>query len=366
MLNRMRNTFIWVVLWGVAGLVACSPVPAATLADLSAPKAKATEVAVAVADLSPETGGGDDGAPLATPVGGGTGSLVFVSDRNGPWDLYLLTLGVDPNAPGVVERLTASETYEWSPVWSPDGQRLAYYSDVNGNVDLFMLSTETGFGVPERLTDHSGYDADPAWSPDGQALVFMSDRDGNPELYTLRLGEYLPTRLTDSPAIDTLPDWSALLGGYIAFVSDRDGNPEIYVMPAMAGAVPLRLTFDAGDDLYPAWSPDGLWLAFSSNRAGNADIYVLDVMKALRGEGTTPIRVTSATSNEWYPAWSADGQWLSFVAQDGENANLFTLPTTLVIGSAAANDVRVPDLSRYAPFWLTRNPLGDVAPAWQP
>ena len=82
-----------------------------------------------------------------------------------------------------------------------------------------------------RLTDDPARDDSPAWSPDGRRIAFTSERDGNAETYLMNADGSNPVRLTDNPAWDLFPAWSPD-GARIAFASDRDGNLEIYLMNA--------------------------------------------------------------------------------------------------------------------------------------
>jgi Tol biopolymer transport system component len=58
-----------------------------------------------------------------------------------------------------------------------------------------------------RLTTDPARDADPAWAPDGRRLVFVSDRDGNPELYLMAPDGTAQTRITNDPGNDLVPTW---------------------------------------------------------------------------------------------------------------------------------------------------------------
>jgi TolB protein len=59
-----------------------------------------------------------------------------------------------------------------------------------------------------RLTDNPAADFLPAWSPDGARIAFVSNRDGNREIYMMNADGSGQTRLTDNPAEDSSPDWS--------------------------------------------------------------------------------------------------------------------------------------------------------------
>ncbi len=64
-----------------------------------------------------------------------------------------------------------------------------------------------GSGVT-NLSNHRADDFGPAWSPDGSRIAFSSDRDGNFEVYVMNADGSGQTRLTDNPGIDTNPAWS--------------------------------------------------------------------------------------------------------------------------------------------------------------
>jgi len=80
-----------------------------------------------------------------------------------------------------------------------------------------------------------------------------------------------------------------------------------------------RLTFDAGLQSDPTWSPDGRFIAYSSDRGGNFDIWVQPV-----GEGD-PVQVTKSPAHDWQPDWSPDGNRLVF-RSEREGGGLFVVP----------------------------------------
>ena len=81
-----------------------------------------------------------------------------------------------------------------------------------------------------RLTNNSSYDYSPFWSPDGTKIAFTSERDGNAEIYIMNSDGTKQTRLTNTFDIDEwATSWSSD-GSKIAFESDRDGTWQIFVM----------------------------------------------------------------------------------------------------------------------------------------
>lgn len=80
-----------------------------------------------------------------------------------------------------------------------------------------------------------------------------------------------------------------------------------------------QLTFEAGLETEPSWSPDGRFVAYSSDQSGNFDIWVRSV-----GEGNS-VQVTSSQSHDWQPNWSPDGLSLVF-RSEREGGGLFVVP----------------------------------------
>src|SRR5688572_10806092 len=75
---------------------------------------------------------------------------------------------------GAAERLTSGTGTETNPIFSPDGNRIAFTGEYDGNVDAYVIPS-TG-GEPRRITYHAGNDAVIGWTPDGKSVVFLSGR----------------------------------------------------------------------------------------------------------------------------------------------------------------------------------------------
>jgi WD40 repeat protein len=160
--------------------------------------------------------------------------------------------------------LTSNGAEDYAPVVSPDGTRVAFVSDRDGNLELYTMFID-GSGQSRATADASA-DIDPSWTPDGGSVVFASDRDGDFDLYRLSLGSGATEQLTDDPAFDAQPVQAP--GGSIAFTSSRAaGNLDIWSLPS-GSAAPTRLTTDPSEDVKPDWSPDGGSIIFATKREG--------------------------------------------------------------------------------------------------
>jgi tricorn protease len=78
---------------------------------------------------------------------------------------------------GTAIRLTSDDGYESNPHFSNDGKWIAFTAQYDGNIDVFIISSEGG--EPKRLTYHSAADFVQGWTPDGK-ILFRSNREGRP------------------------------------------------------------------------------------------------------------------------------------------------------------------------------------------
>lgn len=241
-------------------------------------------------------------------------------------------------------KVTNTKTLNITPTWSPDGQAIAYTSyRPSGGMGTFQDIVLSFIATGDRQTPANGNPSKqnylPVWSPDGSKLAFTSNRDGNPEIYVMNRDGSAPRRLTSSPAIDVTPTWSPS-GTQIAWVSDRTGNPKIYLMNAdgtgqrtlngdtycdrptwssapfneiayavrsgpgydikvhsFANNEAKRITDGIGSNESPAFAPSGRHLAFVSDRSGRPQIYTI------ARDGTNLRQITKVGSNK-FPNWS--------------------------------------------------------------
>ncbi len=183
--------------------------------------------------------------------------------------------------------------------WSADGRWVVFYVEDQPDKRGLWLRNPDGVNLV-RLTN--GLDTDPVWSPDGKRIAFVREHEGNSDIYLAKRGDgntWLDPveafRLTLGPAEDSGPVWSPD-GKALMFVSFRDGNGEIYVMRA-DGSGKVRLTNNAAHDLDPAWSPDGKSITFVSHVYGPGEIFIMDA------DGSKQRRLTNNGVVDESPDW---------------------------------------------------------------
>lgn len=213
-----------------------------------------------------------------------------------------------------VQRLTVNRARDVYGRFSPDGKWIAFSSDREGNLDVYVIPANGG--QAKQLTTHSADDTVLGWSADSRAVLFSSNRgeDFMPQLYLVSIDGGMPwragtdmgvqasyspdgnrlaynqksqvywrkyyrgayqsdimvmdvaakkfTQLTDFDGLDSWPMWGH--DGYIYFVSDRDGGglTNIWRISENGGKADRVTTFKAGDVRWPAISSDGKVIVF--------------------------------------------------------------------------------------------------------
>jgi len=206
--------------------------------------------------------GGNWGPPRISPDG--TRAIVAKAGKDQKNnDLWLV------DQAGHVAQFTNDPAHKGSPVWSPDGSRIAYYSELNGNYDIVVSPSNAGSRVEPLLKSaEAKYPTD--WSRDGKYLLFGV--------------------LTEATKSDI---WAMS-------VADRRAGPV------------LDTIYSEG---YAALSPDGKWLAFQSNETERYQVYVQPFDGITRG--TKRRYDISTEAGGGLPRWRADGKELFYMTNSG-------------------------------------------------
>jgi eukaryotic-like serine/threonine-protein kinase len=268
-----------------------------------------------------------DGRALhASPVWSPGGRwLLFVSNQNGPRDVYVVGVTATGYPHGSTERLTTG-LQPHSITLGARGRRLAY-NIYNATANIWSLPIPTGgpvsAGAARSLTRGNQVIEDFSVSPDGKWIVYDSDRSGRGEVYKVSTDGGEPTQLTDATGGNYVPALSPD-GQEVAFQSQRNGNRDLFLMPAQGGPA-QPLVVEPGQDNTPGWSPDGRRILFEHYGGGLPDgVYVIE--RSSGGGWSAPRRIAATVGGTHGLAWTPDGRAvLMSVGGFGDSLELVSL-----------------------------------------
>ena len=195
------------------------------------------------------TGAHQDITPAISPDGS---MVAFASNRDGPWDLYILDLST-----GEISQYTDTKTYEGNPTWSPDGKWLAYERYQLDNLDIFFQDiAQTSGAIP--LTNHPGADYAPNWSGQGRKIGYISTRNGKQEIWYADLDSPQEDKAVQVPGIDALsvghPSWS-IDGRYLSWsIVTKQGDHSLMTWDSTR---PEEKPIYSGPGDWPIWGGEG-------------------------------------------------------------------------------------------------------------
>lgn len=261
---------------------------------------------------------GDDWYPVWSPFGD---KIAFQSVRNKNLDIYVI------DADGRNEtRLTTHERADYYPSWSPDGKKIAFHAvhmgtRKTGYSQIWVMDADGNNQIKIFSREKTTLSA-PKWSPDGKKIAFMAFTGSwtftvNFDIWVIDADGRNPIQLTTDKARDDFPTWSP--GGQkIAFVNGEPDESDIWVMDA-DGRNKIQLTTYKGKDYLPSWSPDGQRIAFYSSRSGNLDIWVMNA------DGRNKTQCTTHEEPDFFPSWSPDGQRIAFYSFRSGNLDIWVM-----------------------------------------
>ena len=228
-----------------------------------------------------------------------------------------------------------------SPVWSPDGTKVAYVSFEKKKPVIYVHSLASG--QRQVVANFKGSNSAPAWSPDGRKLAIVLSKDGNSQIYSVNADGSGVQRLSQSAGIDTEPRYSPD-GSAIYFTSDRGGSPQVYRMGANGGDA-QRVTFEGSYNVSPRPSPDGKTLAFISRRDGRFQLAVMDL-------ASKQVQILTDSVKDESPSFAPNGRMILIATEIGGRGVLTAVSSDGRIKqrlSVAGGDVREPAWGPFNP-----------------
>jgi len=232
---------------------------------------------------------------------------------------------------GVTSRFTFNEGDDLNPVWSPDGSRIAYASEQDGQFDIAVKAVG-GTGEPEILLQADGLQSPSSWSPDGKHLLYFNlDPETSFDVNVLPLEDDQTARpFIKTPFVELRSRFSPD-GRWVAYQSNESGRFEIYVQAFPGPGGKWQISTAGGQE--PQWGPDGCELLYLSPERQLVRVEVQTGQTFVAGipEAMFPVSLRSVTTNNRYLI-APDGQRFLLLSSLIEDS---TPPTTVVVNWTA-------------------------------
>ncbi len=224
-------------------------------------------------------------------------------------EIWTVRTGAKP----VYEKISAGESKELWPMWSPDARRLYFVSDRDGSENLYVKDAAPN-SRPRKLTSFAnGRLLWPTIAYDGSNIVF--ERDFGVWRYDLAKNKTSKIEITlrGSPAGPGTEHLSlnsqfrdlalAADGKKVAFIA----HGEIFAASPKEGGSAARVTSNSANEFDPEWKPDSRRITYASDRDGTYHIYEYDFTNSAE------TRLTNSSAGDSLPRWSPDGKLLAFI-----------------------------------------------------
>jgi Tol biopolymer transport system component len=191
---------------------------------------------------------------------------------------------------------------------SPRNSELVAWTRLNEGAaaaDVWVHNTATRAETP--LTRDPADDINPVWSPDGERIAYTTYRKGNADIYMKNANGTGPeTPILESASNESIEDWT---GKYIAFKFGTDEFEDLYAQPVTPDGKPDGAAFPVVQGNFhkdePQFSPDGRWLAYTSDEGGVFQVVVVSFPDL-------KLRAPVSTSGGGQPRWRADSKVLYY------------------------------------------------------
>jgi len=204
-------------------------------------------------------------------------------------------------------------------VLSPDNTQLAvsHFTNEDATSRIYILPLEGG--TPTLVTE-KGPSYLHGWSPDGERLAYCAERDGQYDIYTISVNGGVETQLTDEPGLDDGPEYSPD-GKHIWFNSTRTGLMQVWRMET-DGSNPTHIVQEDANCWFPHVSPDGTWVVYIAY--GKDDVEPGDhppnknveirLVPAEGGTSKTIAKLFGGQGTMNVNSWAPDSRRLAFVS----------------------------------------------------
>ena len=278
----------------------------------------------------------DDYSPAISPDGKW---LAFASNRLQNAELYLMDLTTR-----TLQQLThTDELDEYMPAFSPDGKSIAFVSERTRG-GMMLPSVQASGSDPRTATiylmdvdgrnqrpliDIEGAQRAPVFSPDGQQIAFESRRDevASPaenndtlEIYVIHIDGTNKKQLTHNDVDDGHPTW-APNGKQIVFTGMVDDIYQLFSVNAGGGSV-KQLTFENASHYHPTFSPDGKRILYVSNAHNRYTLWMMNT------DGTKKTQLTNHIGAHFEPSLSRDGKTLVFSSDRSDHMRIYLMDLT--------------------------------------
>jgi Tol biopolymer transport system component/serine/threonine protein kinase/Tfp pilus assembly protein PilF len=254
-----------------------------------------------------------DTYPKVSPDGK---KILFISNRDGNSEVYVMNIDGSN-----VTRLTYNTTYEGYANWSLDGKKILYESvSVSGSTNDFWIMSADGSNQT-KITKSDMHTSRPSLSPDGKQIVFASDKDGKGRydfnIWVMDVDGTNLHKLTDYEEFDSDPAWSPD-GKQISFTrATQRGAFDIMIMNADGTNQRNITNTPEVQETVAIWSPDGKQFAFARSlydTNNNLEIWMMNI------DGSNLKQITNNPAQDREPSWTPDGKRLVFQSlRDGND-----------------------------------------------
>jgi len=266
-----------------------------------------------------------------------------------------------------------NNSYNIAPSPSPDGQKLAIYSNINGEMGIYILSANDGKFLKRIIQSNKSSKFEElhflkpgiSWASDNERIVFSAKSEGEDALFIYNINDKKNNFLIKKFNLNSIykPVWNPKTN-QIAFTGNNGYSSDIYIYNLDDDSL-INLTNDHFSDIQVSWHPSGEKLLFISDRGEylkitqkldldiilnhnieNLDIYSLTLDRDIS-------RLTNTYFNESYAVYSPDGESIAYLSDESGINNIYIADNLFNHSKAATNVLTgITQLN-----WLTNNKI---------